>query len=332
MIGRFSRQVGIGAARQVGAQMTDWIGRLVSIVPEATSEFLDWSGSMVDLSDATGIATKDLMLFNQALAEAGFEGDATKSILTFAEAMREAKTQGGDMAELFQRLGVSLADLDKGPMELIKQIGPALSAINDVGERSTFAKMLFGGQGGTKFMAFLKDPIAAMKAVEEGIGGMADSLNPLLRDADALGDTLSRFAYLRRYLIGSVLQGAGFTNLQTMTDSLLSLGQTLKPIAVWIGQAIRPMIEFLNKVVRDIGRMGFGDFAKEALQSPMQAIGRMIGDGIKESFDVKSGIKSLFSFGNKSTSSIDPRLLQETTEQTDLLQRIYAKNPTAMFA
>ena len=50
------RQVGIGAARQVGAKMTDTIGKLLTALPEGWKEAADWAGDMTDMSNQTGVA------------------------------------------------------------------------------------------------------------------------------------------------------------------------------------------------------------------------------------------------------------------------------------
>lgn len=342
MMGRGLKQVGIGATREVGVKMTDFLGRMVSLVPEATSEFITWSGSMVDLSEATGIATKDLMLLTQAMTEAGFEGDPTASLVTFANNIYDAKNGSEELIQTFQKLGFTYDDLfSKSKIQLLEQLGKATAGMEQ-GERTGYLRTLLGGRFGKKGVAVFQDLNKAMAETKKSIGGMTDQLNPLLADVDTFGDMLSRFAYLRRSLISGVFQGAGINNMKDMADSLLTLGQKLQPLAYSIGQMFEPMLKFLEDAIKKINEMGFGKWIEESTAGIWKSIGAAIGVGIKESFGfggggaggggIGNGIKNMLNPFKSKEGKMDIKMLDATTAQTDILERIYNKNPIALFA
>jgi hypothetical protein len=75
------RQIGIGAARDVGARMTDLLGRVLMAVPQGIKETLDWAGNLTDTRLSTAIQTSiNNAIRQQEYAERGIDTDAVRDV------------------------------------------------------------------------------------------------------------------------------------------------------------------------------------------------------------------------------------------------------------
>jgi hypothetical protein len=130
----------------------------------------------------------------------------------------------------------------------------------------------------------------------------------------------------------SFMKGLFGDDMQTgmlAIDSMVKTIDSLRPMMQSIGAMIKPLIDWISKLIQDLTRIGpeayFGKIWND--------VGKSIGDGIKESIGGALSPAGLFGFGKgKETSMNGNSLIQETMAQTDILERIYAKNPTAIFA
>jgi hypothetical protein len=290
MMGRLGRQISIGGARQVGAQMTDWVGKLVMAIPEAVSETMDWAGSLDDLSRQTGMATKDLMELSEAFRLAGGEGmDAGRMIGTMRQNLYEAsKAQDGEMVDALRLLGLRDSAIETlGPMDQFQKIMQALNATMgsmDPGQLEKTTKAIFGGKMGLKGIAVFKDFNAGLTKARENLGGLSNTAPETIAKIADLGDAVGRFGTVKRGLTMNLMEGLlGVNGLKDATgavdsfyNKLLGLGQGF----VRLGASIRKAIDsFIDKAGKD----GLG----AAIADLFRQIGKWLGEGIKE------GMKSI---------------------------------------
>lgn len=327
MMGRLGRQIGIGGARQVGAQMTDWVGKLVMAIPEAVSETMDWAGSLVDLSRQTGMATKDLMELSEAFRLAGGESmDAGRMIGTMRKTLYESsKEQEGDVVDALRALGLRGTGLESlGPMEQFQKIMQALNSTMgsmDPGQLEKITTALFGGKMGLKGIAVFKDFSAGIVKARENLGSLAETSPETLAMIDDLGDSIGRFSTVKKGLTLRLMEGlmgsSGLKGATGMVDSfynkMLSLGNSFRDLGASLRKAFDSFMTIANK-----------DGIGAAIGSVMKEIGKSIGAGIAESFKGKGASMFLPNlFGGGKTASNDISMLQEAEATNELLGRIY---------
>lgn len=327
LFGRFGKQIAIGGARQIGAQMTDWVGKLVMALPEAINETMDWAGSLVDLSKQTGMTTKDLMELSEAFRLAGGEGmDAGRMIGTMRKNLyNSSKEESGDVVDALRALGLRGIGLESlGPMEQFEKIMKALNATMgsmDPGQLETITTALFGGKLGLKGIAVFKDWNAGLAKARENLGSLAETSPETLAMIDDLGDSIGRFSTVKKGLTMRLMEGilgtSGLKGATGMVDAfynkMLALGDSFRDLGATLRKAFDSFMAIANK-----------DGIGAAIGSVMKEIGKYIGEGIAESFKGKGASMFLPNiFGGGKTASNDTPLLQEAETTNELLGRIY---------
>lgn len=350
LFGRFGKQIAIGGARQIGAQMTDWVGKLVMALPEAISETMDWAGSLVDLSKQTGMTTKDLMELSEAFRLAGGEGmDAGRMIGTMRKNLySSSKEESGDVVDALRALGLRGIGLESlGPMEQFEKIMKALNATMgsmDPGQLETITTALFGGKLGLKGIAIFKDWNAGLAKARENLGSLAETSPETLAMIDDLGDSIGRFATVKKGLTMRLMEGilgnSGLKGATGMVDAfynkMLALGDSFRDLGESLRKAFDSFMAIANK---DGFGAAFGDLLKK--------VGYYLGQGIKEgmsSMGVFGTIKNAIQKGreirsgetnrmdqflpgmkpvNDAGRSIDKAIFGELSDQTSMLERIY---------
>lgn len=113
-----------GLKSQIAAAFT--IGALV----EFTRRIAEAAGNIKDLSEQTGISTKDVQKLEIAAARSGLKFEDMATALSKMGAARREAAEGNDaLRQMFDRYGVSLADLQdptKNNLELLQQMSEAL--------------------------------------------------------------------------------------------------------------------------------------------------------------------------------------------------------------
>jgi hypothetical protein len=327
MMGRLGRQIAIGGARQVGAQMTDWVGKLVMAIPEAVSETMDWAGSLVDLSRQTAMTTKDLMELSEAFRLAGGEGmDAGRMIGTMRKNLYESsREQEGDVVDALRALGLRGTGLESlGPMEQFQKIMTALNSTMgsmDPGQLEKITTALFGGKMGLKGIAVFKDFAAGIKQAQGNLNGLQNTSKESLEAVDNLGDSLGRFSTIKKGLMLEFLKGlTGSGDLQSMDQFVNKIFNSTKGL----GDAMRSLGEFFREIMdkfmtRIDTEGGFGG----ALNAILRDLGKTIGEGIREGVGGLKGMLFPGIPGDGKTSMNNAPLLHEAETTNELLSRIY---------
>ena len=350
LFGRFGKQISIGGARQIGAQMTDWVGKLLMVLPEAISETMDWAGELVDLSKQTGMTTKDLMELSEAFRLAGGEGmDAGRMIGTMRKNLYEASSETeGDKVDALRLLGLRDSDIQSlGPMQQFEKIMKALNATMgsmDPGQLEKTTIALFGQKMGLKGIAIFKDFNAGLGKAKENLGSMANMSPELLAAIDDLGDSIGRFSMVKKGLTVRLMEGilgtSGLIGATGMVDAfynkMLALGDSFRDLGESLRKAFDSFMAIANK---DGFGAAFGDLLKK--------VGYYLGEGIKEgmsSMGVFGTIKNAIQKGreirsgetnrmdqflpgmkpvNDAARTIDKAIFGELSDQTSMLERIY---------
>ena len=110
------------------------------------SSTLKWADSIQDLSDATGIATQNILGFTQAVQQSGgTTEDAQKAITQLVQSLGEAKEGGAKVQYAFEQVGVSLKDLATlSEKDLLNKTVKGLAKIEDVTKRARIQNEIFG--------------------------------------------------------------------------------------------------------------------------------------------------------------------------------------------
>ena len=296
MFGKFSKEVGTGAARKVGEFGTDLLGKAVEFAVQGATAIFDFAGDLKDLASLTGESAQELMILNEQLKLAGAEsGESGKQLLTlskgiYASAEAAKKGEKDDVWNIFDKLGLTLSDLmSMKPAEQIRSIFSAMSA-NKIpkDQANSFIETLFGGKGVLKYGKVFADGFAESRQTA------MNNLGPLLKMTDkeilgyeAAGDEAGRLMNARMQLSSSFAKGLTGGNtgeiiastLKTFFDSIGKAAEFMERA----GSALRNTFEY-------IGQVGFGkvfDDLKSGFVGWAEDIGARIGEAIK------NAIKSL---------------------------------------
>ena len=312
------RQVGIGAARQVGAGVTDLVGRAIMAIPSGMKEMMDWAGNLTDMGAQTGMSVSKIVVLEEALRMAGAEAaDTSRIISTLADNLGEAMRETGPAQEALHRLGFKASEF-KGIAidEAFEKIGKRAGDMSwGVGELETTMADLFGARMGFKLIRFFRDFDGGMAEAEKNVGAFGNILNKSAPGFDRLSDALGRFKM------------KSFELFAVLADELVAMfGDDFVDKAFdWIDASkIRKTITYLREAIA-------GVFSGSAFSDMLKGFGRMIGDGIKESlgesFSLKSMVPKWMGGGGKETSSPtgSDKAIARMDRQIQLLQTIATK-------
>lgn len=324
VMGRVSRQIGIGMARNVGARMTDTLGRVLMAVPDAIKDTTSWASSLEDISTQTRMTIPDLILLEEKLRLSGVAADEAATMISdMNKGIYEARTEaGGPARQALHDLGFFADEFNgKNPNEIFEMIGKRVAELGPEFEGLEKAmEPIFGGDVGYKLLRFFNDFEANSAQAESNIKGLAEAMGgDLAYKLDKFADSMGRFETFKRSLatiaLDEIFRLPGGANAgNTLFDSIDP--EKFRPAIEKIGNMLGRNLE---TVLTD----GFeiGDIFKN--------IGRQIGAGIKESFDFSpTGIvKGMFG-GNSNLNNrkSDPELKKQTT----LLERIRDKTGIAI--
>lgn len=343
MFGKFSKEVGIGAARKVGEIGTDTLGKALSFFAETPAMFMDYAGDLKDLSTLTDVSVNKLQILQEAFKLSGVESiDAGKSIGLLAKAIYEAKTQaksgeGGDMVDLFDLLKIGIGELSRmKPDEQIERIFSAMRDANmPMGQQFDIMQKLFG-KGGIRMLQAFRDNFAGtMKQAKSNLGSFGKMTNEEVAGLEALGDEAGRLPIVKMQLFRNLLNGvfgsaAGssaadqlkkiFDNIMANDDKMQAFGAIFRNTFEYIGQ------NGFGQLFKDM-QVGIGNFATD--------IGDKIGKSFSAAVDNYFKGTMLGSMISKSStpatangltsrqSTKDNEAVPPLLKVVDILQRIY---------
>lgn len=312
------RQVGIGAAREVGSRMTDMLGRVLMAVPDGIRETMDWAGNLTDMSAQTGVAVSKLVLMEEALRLAGASGkDTSMMISRLADNLNEARDATGPARDALNKLGFLAEDFANVPIDkAFEMIGKrAASLPKDFRGLEGIMADLFGARMGFKLIRFFRDFDGGMKQAENNVGKFANRLDASAGGYDQMSDALGRFQMRWRETMAIVIdQLAGTFG----TDWIDQMFDSLSP------EKVRQSLVFLREEIS-------GMFKGDGINGMFRGIGRSIGEGIAESLKGMSAgslIKGMFMGGPSASTGGGAdfgRLISQGETQTGLLRQIATK-------
>lgn len=359
-LGKVGGQIGIGMARQVGAKMTDTLGRVLSAVPELLGNTLDWSGELQDTSQNLDVTTTKLVELGEALRLGGAEGlDTNRMIITLAKNLEDAgeaatgaseglgslmdspasyaamsrhlesiKDEATPAAEALKKLGLNAADF-KGlkPDESFAKIGKRIQELGssmNTGQIANILSELFGGKISTKLVGFFRSFDSNMQQAQNNVAGLAAWAKDGAGALDDFGDALGRFETFKRSL-GTI----ALDEISTIFgggEGINKIFDDLDPEK--FRQPIHDFMKMLHDSWSYMMENGIGNSVKELLREA----GKAFGEGIKSNFNGTGLIKGLFSSNPSSSSTAmngsDPAL-QKTN---DILGDIRREVGVAKFA
>lgn len=287
MFGKFSKEVGIGAARKVGELGTDWIGKTLSFFSETPAMFMDYAGDLKDLSTLTDVSVNKLQILQESFRLAGVDSiDAGKSIGLLSKAIYDAQQQagagGGDMVDLFDLLKISIGELSRmKPDEQIERIFAAMRDANmPMGQQFEVMQKLFG-KGGIKMLQAYRDNFTAtMQEAESNLGSFGKLTKEETDGLESLGDQMGRLPTVKMALFRNLLNGIFSANsgstaageLKKIFDSTMDGGDKMEEL----GAKLRKQFDYISK-------NGFGQLFKDA-QASIGNFANDIGDKIGKSF------------------------------------------------
>jgi len=184
------------------------------------SQAFQFADAIQDLSDATGIATNNILGFSNAVMASGGDADtAQKGILKLVQSIGDAAAGSLEAQNSFRAVGVSLGDLAKlSEQELLKKTIDGLDKITNSAERSTlvakllgkeFRNVTFGNLGAAyataaaesqKYNAAIQAGAAAQQNIDATLKkfqtALLDVLKPIstfIADLNVSIDTIKRF-------------------------------------------------------------------------------------------------------------------------------------------
>jgi hypothetical protein len=263
------RQVGIGAARQIGAGMTDLLGRAIMAVPEGIMEMMDWAGALNDMSAQTGVAVSKLALLEEALRMSGAEGDTSRMLSTLAKNLYDASTEMGPARDALHKLGFLASDFKGIKLdEAFEMIGKQAATMEwKVGELEGVMADLFGARMGYKLIRFFKDYSGNMKEAEKNTATFARHLDAKAASYDKMGDAMGRFKNRWRELMAIIVDQATAIFGDDFIDKAFDF---LNP------DRIRQTINWAREEIA-------GFFQGGGFSQLFRDLGTQIGDGLKES-------------------------------------------------
>lgn len=195
---------------------------------------VQYADAIQDLSQATGIATQNVIGFSNAVVGAGGSAEkAQAGILRLVQTVGEAA--GGSLAaqDAFARVGVSLADLaNLSEQELLAKTIDGLSRVNDVSQRAVLTNELLG----KSFRGI------DIKALADGYGSAtaaAAKYAESVREGARLQDNLDRAVNtLQLSLLKAIEPLAKFINgldpekVDRFISALVQIGGVIAPLAL----------------------------------------------------------------------------------------------------
>lgn len=317
------RQVGIGAARQIGAKMTDIWGRMLTALPEGWKEAADWAGDLTDMSAQTGVAISKLVVMEEALRLAGASAaDSSRMLSTLGKNIGDAMKEAGPAREALNKMGFMAEQFrGVGLDEAFEIIGKKAGSMSwEVGELEGTMTDLFGGRMGYKLIRFFRDFDGGMEKAEKNVGHFGRRMDGEAARLDDLSDAWGRWTMVKRQIaLDSVdVLAKLFGGHDSLPDAIMNIGQSLDKKKMW-----NTVMSFLNP-----GHVG--DNLRAPLENFGRQIGGWIGSGMAESMKGTRFGRFMFSSGGGGAEEKQPpleieRLWSQGETQTGLLRQIATK-------
>ena len=298
-----------------GIVAANLIGKLTSQVAQLGREAIALGDQMRNLSETTGFSVETLSSLDVKAKQAGASIEEMRvGIVTLARIQQDAMGGAQMYADMFERIGVSMDDLQRlSPEELFERVAQGLGRIESASERAAVAQRLMG-EGGTKLIPVLNT------IAQEGLAGITEEaarMGYLLRTdtAEALAITAANLEVVKRaatvttgeiFRMGAVIAGSLRDTRESFDGSLSPMQKFIDKLTTMAGDVLVAMgfVEKLGAVVLStIG--GLADAIPTSLQELLQfRVGEVI-DTI--SAEVQSRFKEIDSATNRALINLAAR-------------------------
>jgi len=238
---------------------------------------LKFADNINDISLATGVATQNILGFNNALLTNGGNSDsAAKMLVKLSLSVEEANSGALKMSDSFSELGISLHDLKTlSDTDILNRTILGLSKIQDASKRAALATQVLGkGAKGVDFVGVGGD---IGKATQEAAKYSA-TVEKAAAVQDKITQAVNNFQLALLNSLEPVLNFIGALKpeqIQKFVDALVNIGgAAVSLVAVakvfeWIGIAALTFGAATLKISSGIGKMtsafaGLGSVAKYA--------------------------------------------------------------------
>jgi hypothetical protein len=323
MFGKFSKEVGIGAARKVGEIGTDILGSLVQQFAAVPGMFMNYTGDLVDLSNATGESIEKLQLLQRAFGIAGVESiDTSKTIYTLHKAIADARDEAasgtkGPILEVFDKLGIAVSDImNLKPVEQIEAIFNALNDPVTAPYIEQILQTLFGRSGVRLIQAFRDDFAGTMKRAGEDLGEMGKMTIEQAKGFEHLGDVIGMMDLVKMKLFRNLLVGifgadigeTAAVQLQKIFDEIGKAGESLEKF----GKSVKELFTHYGDIGFEASIKEIWTWLTNKIDELGSALGESIANGLTKFFE-GTALGQLMSKAQKESGliePIDPKLLK----------------------
>ena len=140
-------------------------------------------------ADVLQVSRKEYAATAAALESIGVDGKETREIFTTLAERQQQALAGGDQADVFERIGVSVDQLrGKKPTQILELVEQGLRETNDASKATSAAVELLGDDLGNKLVSRLQSGQASMSELRETAIGtgqvLSDDLSAQLAEVD----------------------------------------------------------------------------------------------------------------------------------------------------
>lgn len=246
---------------------------------------IDAADSLLDISDATGIATEQLSALKYAADIEDISLDKLSSTLNkFSKTVSEAADGVGAGADAFAALGVSVTNSDgslRDSYSILNDVSEAISQLENGADKAAVAQQLFGKSGAQLL------PI--LNGGRQGLQDYADQ-------AERLNLIISR---------DTAEASAQFN------DNLKDLKLALGGVGLTIAEEVAPRLAELTSTLTDEStQRGLATFADGLARVASLAV------------DAAAGLGNFSSFLNRAINGADPQNLSQITAEIENIQSV----------
>lgn len=242
-IGNVFKQIGIGALRKIGEEITDVVGHIAARIGE-TMESIDVAGKA---ANQLGITTERFTGLSYAADLAGVNSqEFAQTLRIMVNNLADAAVGAGNAQGTLKELGLDVKALvDASPDEALFKIADALNAIDNPAQRVQAMMNIFGKQAGPELANLLAS----------GSDGMQKMID-------------------RAKELGVAVTDVDFQKVQAANDALNEAGKVIQGV---LNQAVVQLAPYIKGLADEFTKAataggGFGRYAIAAVEGVAQAI------------------------------------------------------------
>ena len=259
-------------------------------IAEFASHLLEIGEQLERTAAMTGLSVEGVQTLGFALEHTGGSADAAGGLITrFERQVEQAAGGSGRAYEAFQKLGVSLHDIQTLPIDdLIQKTAEGFRGVSDAVERAALATAV-GGRGFADLLPVFLESANGLEEYKARLTELNDNLSG--NTVRALAQTKGGFVDL-----GRAFEGAGVQALLLFKNEIDAVTADLAAAVVVVGEGIEKFGE-LQTVVGEGVVLAFGRLrevaevvaaglsaAAQAVAARWQEVGRIIRDVATGSF------------------------------------------------